>query len=893
MPDWRSEIEARLPPATFAAVREGDVVQELAQHLDDRYEELRANGVADAEARRLVIAELNDSQQLERELRAMTRKHLPSPPIGVAARPRFLGDLLQDVRFGLRMLRKTPGFTAVAVVTLALGIGANAAIFTVINAVMLRPLPFAAPDRLVRVWESNPARGWPTFGVSHPNYLDWTAQTRGFEQLAATTSAGFTLSDGGQAERVIALAVTHGFLPVLGITPVMGRNFVSEEDRPGGNVRVALLTHPYWQRRFGGDPGVLGRTLTLNSQPYSVIGVLPERFNWGGTTIELLVPLAPDPARNRADHRLSVIGRLRDGTTLQQATGDLTDVARRLEKQYPESNEGWTVRTLSFYEWIVPETTRRSLTIFGVAVIAVLLIACSNVASLMLARATARHKEISVRLALGARRGRVVRQLLVEAVLLSLIAGTAGVFIALGATGLLRNMDSGNLPRVDEVSVDARVVLFGLAVSILTGLVFGLMPALTGLRVDVGETLKEGGRSGGGSPARQRMRSVLVIGELALSVALLVGAGMLLRSFWQVQKVDPGFDTARLLSMQINLPLERFETGVKAWSFYERLLGDLSALPGVQSVAMTSAVPMSPGNTATDVQVPGRPLARDGTDGSADWRIVSPRYFQTMGVRLRGREFTAADDGDGPPVTIVSESFAERYWPGEDAIGKTVVLSSASDTPRVIVGVARDVRSFGLDAVATPMVYFPTPAAARWNPMSIVMRTAGEPGAITPSARSVLRAIDSTIPLYNVSTADQLLAASMGPRRFMMFLILCFASVAVVLASVGLFGVMAYLVTQRAREIGIRLALGAQPTDVFRVILGRGLMLATAGAICGVVGALWFAPLLEAFLFEVKTRDPITFVGAPLMLVAIALLACYLPARRAMRVDPVIALRQE
>jgi putative ABC transport system permease protein len=893
MPDWRSEIEARLPPASLEAVREGDVVHELAQHLDDRYEDLRATGVTDAEARRLVADELNDSEQLERELQAMSGKRVPPPPIGAAVPARLWSDVLQDVRFGLRMLRKTPGFTAVAVVTLALGIGANTAIFTVINAVMLRPLPFAAPDRLVRIWESNPTRGWPTFAVSHANYLDWTAETRGFAQLAASAGAAFTLRDGDHSERVLALAVTHGFLPVLGMAPLMGRNFAPEEDRPGGNVRVALLTYPYWQRRFGGDPRVLGRTLTLNNQPYSVVGVLPEHFNWDGSTLEMLVPLAPDPARNRADHRLLVIGRLQDGTTLQQATSDLTQVARRLEQKYPQSNEGWTVRTLSFYEWIIPEPTRRSLAIFGVAVIAVLLIACSNVASLMLARASGRHKEISVRLALGARRGRVVRQLLVEAALLSLFAGTAGIAIAVGATTLLRNMDAGNLPRLDEVSVDVRVVLFGLAVSLLTGVLFGLVPALTGLRVDVGETLKEGGRSGGAGPARQRMRSALVIGELALSVALLVGAGMLLRSFWQVQKVDPGFDTSRLLSLQITLPLERFDTQAKAWSFYERLFGDLSALPGVQSVAMTSIVPMSPGNTSTNVEVPGRPLASDGTDGSADWRIVSPAYFHTMGIALRGREFTATDDADGQLVTIVSESFAERYWPGEDAIGKAVVLASASDTPRTIIGVARDVRSFGLDTIAAPMAYFPTPEAPRWNPMSIVIRTGGEPSAIAPSARAVLRAIDPTIPFYNVSTADDLLAASMGPRRFMMFLITCFACVALALAAVGLFGVMAYLVTQRAREIGIRLALGAQPTDVFRVILGRGLMLAAAGAIFGVVGALGFSPLLEAFLFEVKTRDPITLVGAPLMLVAIALLASYLPARRAMRVDPVIALREE
>ena len=518
MRNWRAEIERRLPADVVAAARDGDALHELALHLEDRFEELRGAGASEDEAYRTVLEELQNSEQLERELAIMPRTRLAPPPIGVEAKARLFGDLRQDITFGLRMLRKSPGFTAVAVITLALGIGANTAIFTVINAVMLRPLPFADPDRLVRIWESNPGRGWPTFGASHPNYLDWAAQTRTFGHMAATTGVSFTLTDGGGAERVVALAVTHGFAPVLGVTPVLGRNFQADEDRPGGNVRVVLLTYPYWQRRFAGDPGVLGRTVVLNTQPYTIIGVLPEHFAWGAQSgsssapggLEMLVPLAPDPARARADHRLSVIGRLRDGVSLDQAHADLEAIAKELERRYPESNEGWTVRTRSFFDWIVPEESRRSLVIFGVAVIAVLLIACSNVASLLLARATARHKEISVRLALGARRSRVVRQLLVESVLLSLIAGIAGVLLAAGATSLLRNMSPGSLPRLNEASVDWVVVLFGLAVAVTTGLLFGIVPALTGLRLDVGETLKEGGRSGGASPARQRLRGALV-----------------------------------------------------------------------------------------------------------------------------------------------------------------------------------------------------------------------------------------------------------------------------------------------------------------------------------------------------------------------------------------------
>jgi putative ABC transport system permease protein len=901
MPDWRREIERRLPGAAGRSARLDEVVQELAEHLDERYDELRAAGTSEADATTMVLDELNESNALQQEIALMTSARIAPPPIGEDRRAPLVADVWQDVRFAARMLRKSPGFTAVAMLTLALGIGANTAIFTVINAVMLRPLPFHEPDRLVRIWESNPPLGWPRFGVSFPNYLDWAAQTRAFEAIAATAGAAFTLNDGGNAERVVALAATRTFLPVLAATPALGRNFQPEEDRPGGNTRVVLLTHSYWQRRFGGDPDVVGRALTLNNQPYTVVGVLPETFAWGaqagssaaGGGLEMIVPLAPDPKRSRADHRLSVIGRLKDGVSIDQAQFDLAAIAEALQRQYPESNEGWTVLTQSFYNWIVPEETRRSLAIFAIAVIAVLLIACSNVASLLLARASARHREISVRLALGARRSRVIRQLLVEAVLLSLIAGVAGLAVAFGATRALQSMSPDNLPRLNEISVDVRVIAFGFGVSLLTGVLFGLVPAFTGLRVDVSETLKEGTRGGSSSPARQRVRGALVIAELALSVTLLVGAGMLLRSFWQVQQVDPGFATERLLTFQVNLPLDRYDSQIKAWSYYERLLRELASVPGVRGVATTSGVPMSPGNTTGGVRIPGREVVPGEQEGSADWRIISPDYFRTMSIPLRGREFTAADTADAQQVTIISELFAERYWPGEDALGKSVVLRSAGDVPRTIVGIARNVRSFGLDADAAPMSYVPSPTVARWNPTSIVVRTEGEPTAMVGSIRAALRAIDPAIPPYGVTTADALLATTMGPRRFTMFLVTSFATIAVVLASVGLFGVMAYLVSQRAREIGIRLALGARPADVFRSIIGRGFALAAAGALIGVTGAYWLTPLMESFLFEVSAVDPITFITAPVALVAVALLACYLPARRAMRVDPIVALRQE
>ncbi len=891
MRDWRADIEQRLPPSAVTTAQNGDLLNELAQHLEDRFDELRHTGLDADEARRLALAELDHSEQLVRELQ-LRRRHVSPPPLG-DSRPTLTGDLWLDIKFGLRMLRKTPGFTAVAALTLALGIGANTAIFTVINAAMLRPLPFADAERLIRIYEANPAREWLTFGASYPNYLDWVEQARAFDMLSATTPGNPTLMDGGQAERVSALLATHSFLPMLGVTPLLGRNFEAAEDRPGGDTRVAVLTFGYWQRRFGGNPATLGSTIVLNDRPYTVIGILPEAFRWG-PTLDMVLPLAPDPARDRGDHRLSVFGRVQRGVSHDQAAADLVAIAARLEEQFPQSNAGWTVRTVSFYDWIVPAESRRSLQMIGMAVIAVLLIACGNVASLLLARATTRHKEITVRVALGARRGRVVRQLVVESVLLSMVAGGAGLLLAYGTTALLKRMNPEALPRLDEISVDTTVLAYGFLLACGAGVLCGIAPALSGLRVDATESLKEAGRGGGTGPQRQRLRSALVIGELALSVVLLVGAGMLMRSFWQVQKVDPGFDPSNLLTLRINLPLNRYDTQREAWAFYEQLLSGIASLPGVRATATTSAAPMSTGNTSTEVRVPGRMIGNDNQAGSADWRLVSPGYFRVMGITLRGREFAADDAGDRDRVAIVSESFAQRYFPGEDPIGRAVSLSSGGSDPRIVIGVARDVRSFGLDAVSSPMVYFPAPSAASgWPLMTVVVRTQGPPAELAASVRGVLRSLDASIPFYNVATAEELLETSMGPRRFVMSLLAGFAAVAAALASVGLFGVMAYLVSQRAREIGIRLALGARPADVRRSIVGRGLALASAGAALGVVSAYWLSPVMESFLFEVKAVDPIAFVGAPLMLVAVALVASYLPARRAMRVDPITALRDE
>ena len=894
MPEWKSDIRKRLASLRLEPARENEIVEEFAQHLEDRYREMLARGATREEAYLAAQAELSDGQLLVRELNRIERQKGGEPLALGARRKNMLGNLWQDLRYGLRLIRKNPGFSAVVVLTLAVGIGANTAIFSVVNAVMLRSLPFKDPDRLVRLNESNPERGWPTFSVSHPNFLDWRQQNQTFAAMAAVSGASANLGTAGEVEVVRGSSVSVDFLTVLGTSPLMGRNFLPEEDKPGGNARVVMITYGSWQKRFGGDPDVVGKTLPLNDNIFTVVGVLPESFGWSsGSNYEVLFPLAPDPGRNRGDHRLMVIGKLKDGVSREQALADMNTIAAQLADQYPESNKGWLVSGQSFYDWMIPEEIRRSLLLFLGAVGFVLLIACSNVANLMLARANARQKEISIRIALGASRLRIASQLLVEALSLAMISGVAGLGVAWLATKALRALDSGDVPRLDELSMDGRVLGFSLLISLLTGVLFGLAPAIHAARTNLNEMLKEGGRSVTGGRIRQRIRSVLVTVEVGLSVALLVSAGLLLRSFWRLQEVNPGFKSDHVLTMRVNLPRNRYPENPQAWGFYKQVLERTSALPGIESVAVTSGVPMGGGNTAGQIQVPGRPADADAGQSSADWRIVSPGYFHTMGIPLRGREFEDRDNNDSQQVVIISEEMARRYWPGEDPIGKPVMVMSFGKTPFMVVGVAGDVRSVGLESDPKPTVYASTPFAAGWNPMNLVFRTSGEPTAQVSAIRSTLGSIDPNIPTYEVRTVDDLLSTSLGSRRFTMFLLGTFAAVALLLACVGLFGVMAYLVSQRTHEIGVRLALGARPGDVFRLIIGRGMALATTGSALGLAGAWAIGRFLESMLYQIKPSDPIALASAPVLLLAVALLACYVPARRAMKVDPMVALRYE
>ena len=792
----------------------------------------------------------------------------------------------QDLRYAARALRKSPGFTLVAALTLALGVGANTAIFSVVNAVMLRPLPFTEPDRLVRIWESNVERGWPTFATSHPNFLDWRAQAGSFESLAAMNNAGFTWTTNGEAEIVLGLSVTATFLPTLKISPVIGRNFLDEEDRPGGNTRVVLLGDGFWRRAFGGDPSVVGRAITLNSQPYTILGVLPASFRWGASA-DMLAPLAPDPARNRADHRLSVIGRVKNGVTIDQATTELETIAARLGQQYPESNKGWGVVVNSFYDWLVPETTRRSLMVLLGAVALVLLIACVNVVNLLLARASGRQREFSIRAAMGASRSRVVRQLLLESSLIALIAAIGGLAITVASTRLLIALGPDSVPRLDELSLDARVFAFALGIALVTMGVFGVVPAIQAAQQDPQDALRADGRHSTAGAGRKRVRALLTIGEVALSVALLIAAGLLIRSFARLQQVEPGFSLPGLMTARVTLPATAYPNGPARAAFWARFIEDLRGRPGVEAAAIASGPPLSGDFTGGDVKLPSQ---SNDEAGSSAWRLAGPGYFATLGIPVRGREFSMQDVPDGPRVAIISAALAAKYFPNEDPIGRELVMRSFTEDPHTVVGVAGDVRTFGLDADAGFVFYGSATQYPTWNPMSLVWRAQGTSADMV---RASLRSIDPGVPIAAISSMETLFEQSLGPRRFNLYLLGAFAAVSLALAAIGLFGVMAYLVSQRTREIGVRLALGATRGEVFRLILGRGLALATIGAAGGVGAALWLTRVMETLLFSVSRTDPVTFIAVPLTLIAVALVACYIPARRAMRVDPVVALRGE
>lgn len=799
--------------------------------------------------------------------------------------------LWSETRFAWRALRGSPGVTIAAVLTLGVGIGANTALFSVMNAVILRPLPWKDPERLIGIWESNPKRGWPQFSTSGPNYLDWKEKNAGFDPLAAWRSLSFNLTGTSETERILGGAASADLLPMLGTQPFLGRNFLEAEDRKGSGAKVAILGNGLWQRQFGSDPEILGRAVTLNNEPYTVVGILPADFDWIGP-VDAIVPLGPQLDDNRGNHVLSVFGRLRPGTDLSRAQTDMEGIARSLGAQYPASNDGWGIRTATFDDWIVGPEIRGTIFVLMGAVGLVLLIACVNTANLVLSRAADRRKEIALRLALGAGSGNLVSQLLAECLMISLAGGALGSVLALWGVDLLRALDPGGIPRLGEVSVDGRALLFTLAASIIAGLVSGLAPALQVLRPGLIDALREGSDRATAGRSRGRTRRALVVSELALSLILLIGAALLLESFWRLQAVSLGFRPDNLLTFQITLPDARYSQEGRKEDFYRQVLERILRLPEVESAAASSVLPFAGGGTSSEVRIEGRDAEPDGTAPSADWRRISPGYFRTLGIPLlQGRDIEERDVSGTPAIVVISESMARRYWPGADPVGRRLSAGGRKEQWWTVAGVVGDVREQRLDRDPRPTIYFPLYQAGMYT-MLVAVRTRGAAAGVSPDLRAAVGAVDREVPVSALRSMEEMVYGSSAPRRFTLVVLCLFAALAIVLASVGLYAVMAYSVAQRTHEIGIRMALGALRRDVVTMIVKQGMGIVTLGAAVGLVGSVFLTRTIGSMLYGVSPMDPRTLAMVTLFLGAVALAACWVPARRATKVDPVIALKR-
>jgi putative ABC transport system permease protein len=808
--------------------------------------------------------------------------------------------LLKDVRYAARTVVRQPGFAAVAVLTLALGIGANTAIFSVIDAALLRSLPYRDPERLVHLWETKRSRDFEQREASYPDLLDWRAQGgEVFEGLAGYRPQPVTLADTGEATRARGAAVTSNFFDLLGVGAAAGRTFVAGED--GLEARpVTVISHGLWRRRFGGDASVVGKEITLDGEAFTVVGVLPADFHFARLgDAEVWTPLAPTPdaASRRYMHWIQVIGRLKDGASLEAAGAHLATVASRIERDDPGAHAGVGLRAVRLQEEFVGPVRPVLFVLLG-AVGFVLLIACTNVANLLLARSAARQKEVAIRSALGASRWRVVRQLLTESVLLSLLGGAAGLVLALwGVDLLVAAIPAGQLaqmPYLRSLSLNRDVLLFAMGLSLLTGVLFGLTPALSASRTDLQGALKESGRSTVSRGSR-RLRDLLVVAEVALALVLLVGAGLLMKSLVVMLRVDPGFDTRNLLTMRVALPPARYNEDGKAARFYEEMLRRVNAVPGVRGAAMTSNLPLAgDGGTGTP-QVVGRPVpASELTE--AHLRTVSANYFEVMGVPLvKGRPFAERDDATAPPVLLVNKTFAERVFPGEEAVGRRVTFRFTGGRQFEVVGLVGDEKVTSLDARTTPVIYFHTRQGPDSSAALVVRTEASDPLALAAGVRAEVRALDPEVPVFAVQTLEQMVAGSRAAfmRRYPAYLTGVFACVALLLALVGIYGVVSYAVTQRTHEIALRVALGARRGDVLRLVLGHGLLLALGGIALGAAGALALTRLISGLLFGVSAADPVVYGLVALLLAAVALLACLVPARRATKVDPMVALRYE
>ncbi|MFL6276628.1 MAG: ABC transporter permease [Blastocatellia bacterium] len=801
------------------------------------------------------------------------------------------------------MLVKHPGFTMVAVIALALGIGANTAIFSVINTVLLRPLPFNEPERLVSVWESRPDRGIKQMPASYPNFADWRDQADVFEYVAAYDSDSVTLTGDDNPARLVGAVISADLFPLLGAQATVGRTFSRDDDKNGAPLTV-ILSHNLWKHRFNADPNIVGTVLTLNSKNYTVIGVMPAGFQFPlqNDPVELwttyanqLTPTDGDTiAEARGAHFLQVIARLKPGVSLEQARATMDTIAARLSEKYPDSNTGFGATVNPTHEDMVGDVRPTLLILMG-AVGCVLLIACTNVASLLLARATTRHKEMAIRAALGASRMRVIRQLLTESVVLAMAGGGLGLLIALWGTDALVSASGDQLLRTTHIGMDVRVLAFTLLISIITGVLFGLMPAIHSSKTDLNESLKEGARGSSEGGRRMSLRGALVTLEVAIAVVLLVAAGLLIQSLWRLQRVDAGINPHNVMTFDLGVPEVKYGPQ-KQSEFFRQLQARLAALPGVEAASAVTPLPLSNRNMSISFETEGRPLP-PGQHPSSAYRAVSIDYFRTMGIRLvKGRDFSERDTYNATPVIVVNESFVEKYFPGEDPLGKRLRPGMSVDSRglqwREIIGVVGNVRHRALNRDFTPEYYIPE-SQIPLDSMTLVVKTAGDPRSIVSAVREEVRGMDKDLPLYNIRTMEDYLSASVAQPRLIALLLTIFAGLALLLTAIGLYGVMSYSVAQRTHEIGIRMALGARPTDVLRLVVGQGMILAGAGVAIGLGIAFVATQVMASLLFGIGAKDPLTFAAIALIIVGVALAACFVPARRATRVDPMIALRYE
>ena len=809
--------------------------------------------------------------------------------------------LWQDLRYGARMLLRTPAVTLVAVIALTLGIGANTAIFSVVNAVLLRPLPYVDADQLVMPWGTRTDPQERT-NVSYPDFVDWQAQTKTLEYIAAYNSSGALLREGdGDPQVISGAAVSADLFQLLKVTPVVGRSFTRAEDQSNA-APVVVLGYELWQKRFNADPNIAGRQIRLGSTSATVLGVMPADFRFPATATktEFLRPLASalgDRTQRRSSYSLRVVGRLKPGVTASAAQTEMRAIGVQLEQQYPDEGFRLGARFISLHDAVTWGSKTPLLVLLG-AVGFVLLIACANVANLTLARAAARHREMAIRAALGAGRRRVVRQLLTESLLLSVLGGTLGLLLAWWGVHFLLAASPLDLPRVKDVGMDANVLVFTTAISVLTGVIFGLAPALQASRGDLQHSLKEGGRNATGGVLRNRVRAVLVVVEVALSLVLLVGAGLLGRSFLLLNEVRPGFEPERVLTTDLSLAKAKYPKPEQQQAGFAEILSRAAAIPGVESAAVIYPLPLGGDSNSGTFLIAGRPIPRNEDKPTSSHRVISPDYFRTLNIPVsRGRPFDARDNQHAPPVLIVNETFARRYFSGTEALGQQIIIEgelgdNVLPPPREIVGVVGDVRHESLDAVSGPEYYVPyTQAPAPF--MSLVLKSASDNPGLAPSLREVIKQMDKDQYIAAIQPMTNLVTESVARRRFNAILTGLFAVVALVLASVGIFGVLNYSVAQRTQEMGLRVALGAQTRDVLQLVLGQGARLILLGLALGLVVSFALTRVLAGMLFGVTPTDPVTFVAVSFLLASVALLACYLPARRATKVDPLVALRYE